>query len=403
MCRCEVEEIYPVVIRMRHMSITRRSSIAAHRKIPLNSIILPPLSPTLPEHEPQLIGKVLVNKSKSGTVSSDIVMTRQNQDISQRNTEITKNGDSSRVAQLEQNIKFLQEQHALMLNGLHNEVESLKNRNRELQFQLIFANKGSTPVSSPSSSSEDDSKYKAYSSPQPLNDTPLQVEILERELGELKLQLQEAEKRNVYFSSIVDEQKKKIESFERNRDAEPSPVQADPDLARRLDDAEALIRRLRRENSDMKRDHNSYNNGRGENGYQGGSRGSGRGNRGGGEGQDRRHKGGGGNGHYRTNWFPPLHTQSYWHHGGGRSSRSPNGNGGGGGGGQAGDHQRRASANGGGVEEAVAITGAALPALNAGDRRASNNNHHHHQQQQHYSNGGGKYHRGGGGGQKKHT
>nr|CAI5825323.1 unnamed protein product [Callosobruchus analis] len=59
MCRCEFEEIYPVVIRMRHISITRRSSIAAHRKIPLNSIILPPLSPTLPEHEPQLIGKVL--------------------------------------------------------------------------------------------------------------------------------------------------------------------------------------------------------------------------------------------------------------------------------------------------------------------------------------------------------
>ncbi|VEN36237.1 unnamed protein product [Callosobruchus maculatus] len=356
-----------------------------------------------------------VNKSKSGTVSSDIVMTRPNQDVSQRNTEITRNCDSSRVAQLEQNIKFLQEQHALMLNGLHNEIESLKIRNRELQFQLIFANKGSTPVSSPSSSSEDDSKYKVYSSPQPLNDTPLQVEILERELGELKLQLQEAEKRNVYFSSIVDEQKKKIESYERSKDADPSPVQPDSDLARRLDDAEALIRRLRRENSDIKRDHNSYNNGRdrGENGYQGGSRGSGRGNRGGGEGQDRRHKGGGGNGHYRTNWFPPLHTQSYWQHGGGRSSRSPNGNGGGGGGGgnPSGDHhQRRGSANGSGCAEEppVAITGAALPALNAGagDRRASNNNHHHPHphHQQHYSNGGGKYHRGGGGGQKqKHT
>ncbi|CAH1963063.1 unnamed protein product [Acanthoscelides obtectus] len=351
-----------------------------------------------------------VNKSKSGTVSSDIVMARPNQDTpQQRNTtEITKNdaGEGSRVAQLEQNIKFLQEQHALMLNGLHNEIESLKIRNRELQFQLIFANKGSTPISSPSSSSEDDSKHKVYSSPQPLNDTPLQVEILEKELGELKIQLQEAEKRNVYFSTIVDEQKKKLESYEStsSRNAETSPsAQADPDLARRLDDAEALIRRLRRENSDIKREyHHSYNNGRdrGENGYQGGSRGSGRGNRGGNEGQERRHKGGGGNGHYRTNWFPPLHTQSYWQHGGGRSSRSVN------------DNVCRATnvgvanTNLGGPEEAVAITGAALPALGGGgDRRASNNNHHHHNnhhQQHHYSNGGGKYHRGGGG-QKKQT
>lgn len=38
--------------------------------------------------------------------------------------------------------------------------------------------------------------------------TPLQVELLERDLSELKLQMQEVESRNVYLSAIVDEQKK---------------------------------------------------------------------------------------------------------------------------------------------------------------------------------------------------
>lgn len=47
-----------------------------------------------------------------------------------------------------------------------------------------------------------------YSSPKSLNAVPLQVEILEKELGELKLQLQETDSRNVYLSAIVDEQKK---------------------------------------------------------------------------------------------------------------------------------------------------------------------------------------------------
>lgn len=35
-----------------------------------------------------------------------------------------------RVAQLEQNIRFLQEQHQSMLSCLHNEIETLRQRNR---------------------------------------------------------------------------------------------------------------------------------------------------------------------------------------------------------------------------------------------------------------------------------
>ncbi|KAJ8949344.1 hypothetical protein NQ314_008264 [Rhamnusium bicolor] len=79
------------------------------------------------------------------------------------------------------------------------------------------------------------SKYKLKSS------------ILEKELGELKLQLQETESRNVYLSAIVDEQKKKLERYERDREKERERAcQPDPELLRKLDDAEVIIRRLRR-------------------------------------------------------------------------------------------------------------------------------------------------------------
>lgn len=117
-----------------------------------------------------------MNKSKSGGVNSEIVAVSRSQDVSTHSPERPKGPDSARVAQLEQNIRFLQEQHQLMLTGLHNEIESLRNKNRglkrkqflfyiitiftsfpELQFQLVFV-KGTLP-SSPSSP-EDDTKHK---------------------------------------------------------------------------------------------------------------------------------------------------------------------------------------------------------------------------------------------------
>ena len=115
-----------------------------------------------------------MNKSKTGGVNGELVTVSRSQDIPSTSPERPKGPDSARVAQLEQNIRFLQEQHQLMLTGLHNEIESLRNRNRgndfttsefpllntvftELQFQLVFV-KGTLP-SSPSSP-EDDTKHK---------------------------------------------------------------------------------------------------------------------------------------------------------------------------------------------------------------------------------------------------
>ncbi|CAH0381993.1 unnamed protein product [Bemisia tabaci] len=43
-----------------------------------------------------------------------------------------------RIKQLELNIKSLQAQHLIMLTSLHDEIELLRQQNKELQFQLVF-------------------------------------------------------------------------------------------------------------------------------------------------------------------------------------------------------------------------------------------------------------------------
>jgi hypothetical protein len=201
-----------------------------------------------------------------------------------------------------------------------------------------------------------------YTSPKQINITPLQVEILEKELGELKLQLQEVESRNVYLSAIVDEQKKKLERYERDREKERErALQPDPELLRKLDDAETIIRRLRRENSDLRRENAGVSHFQLRDSTvtykepQKGGTNQGRGNG--------RHRGNG-SGHYRGNWFPPLHSQSFW---------------------QQGSRQER---NG-------SAEGTALPNLQSNGsnstqyqgRRGANNNHYH--------NGDGRKYRGG--------
>lgn len=56
---------------------------------------------------------------------------------------------SARVAHLEHSVRFLQEQHRLMLSSLHAEIEALRHRNRDLQFQLIFNRESSPKVVTP--------------------------------------------------------------------------------------------------------------------------------------------------------------------------------------------------------------------------------------------------------------
>ncbi|KAL0272271.1 UNVERIFIED_CONTAM: hypothetical protein PYX00_005312 [Menopon gallinae] len=161
-----------------------------------------------------------------------------------------------RVNQLEQNIRFLQEQHQIMLNGLHSEIEILRQRNRDLQFQIVFSKEGVTFVSSSSPSSDEDIQgRKIVLSPKQVNATPLQIELMERDIAELKTNLGEARTRNVYLQNIVDEQKKKLSSLENEKKVKVTTgKETNEELQEKLEDADRLIRRLRRENEEQRKE-----------------------------------------------------------------------------------------------------------------------------------------------------
>ncbi|XP_044759351.1 hrp65 protein-like isoform X2 [Coccinella septempunctata] len=320
-----------------------------------------------------------VNKTKSN-VSGELLTLSRSQEGTPRFIERSSN-ENVRIAQLEQNIKFLQDQHQVMLSDLQNEIESLRNKNRDLQFQLIF-NKTtpSSPQTPPSISSSDD-EHKIVSSPnQPTFTSSLHVELLEKSINDLKIQLQENESRNVYLSAIVDEQKKKLEKYERDRERERErAVQAEPELRRKVEEADTIIRRLQQEVNTLRREGNSsvspshyhqrenYNPQRGDSRDGHGHRDANQHRESNGHQNGTFHKNGRGNRrnnsmNYRGNWFPPLHSQNYWQGGGNRGGNQ---------------EKRNHPENG-------------LPNMNNGqhqDRRGGNNNHHH--------NGDGVRHRGG--------
>lgn len=202
-----------------------------------------------------------------------------------------------RITQLEQNLHFLQEQHQIMLSSLHHEVEILRQRNRDLQFQLVFSKGGISLLHSGSDSSpEDDIKPKALS-PKQHNTQPLQVEMLEKDVAELRAALSEANTSNAALTALLEQQKKQLEAAgTKNSEAEYDS---------KLEEAEKLIRRLRRENEDQRREmaslRASFSKSNGNTG------GSGRHANG--------RRGGGGQLHdQQQHRFPPLHSQSYWHH-----------------------------------------------------------------------------------------
>ncbi|CAL7941638.1 unnamed protein product [Xylocopa violacea] len=192
---------------------------------------------------------------------SDIVtLTERTEDLNQNVRHQTINID--RVAQLEQNMKFLQEQHQATLVALHQEVESLSQKNRDLQFQLVFS-KGSTYVPSSPSSPEDNGTgfVKPKGSPVCVNITPLQVELLEKELQDTKISLQEARTQNQYLCEIIEEQKKKLNSMEEQKTNKEPMTDEGVQVGNRLlfatslyacRDSAEVIRRLIKQNEEQK-------------------------------------------------------------------------------------------------------------------------------------------------------
>ncbi|KAK2577797.1 hypothetical protein KPH14_012003 [Odynerus spinipes] len=192
----------------------------------------------------------------------DITLTERNDGPIQTRQQ---NINVDRAAQLELNMKFLQEQHQATLVALHQEVETLRQRNRDLQFQLIFS-KGTTCVPSSPSSPEDSGNgfAKQKDSPVCVNVTPLQVELLEKDLQDIKTSLQDAKTHNHCLTEIIEQQKKNLEELEKQKKkvnvadvgiqvgSKSDPSQED--IVTRLADAQAMVKRLHRENVDQRKE-----------------------------------------------------------------------------------------------------------------------------------------------------
>ncbi|XP_008558560.1 uncharacterized protein LOC103579042 isoform X2 [Microplitis demolitor] len=218
------------------------------------------------------------------------------------------NGD--RTPQLEQNMKFLQEQHQATLVALHQEVETLRQRNRDLQFQLVFT-KGTACTNSPSSPEDNSNGF-----------VKPKIELLERDLEELKVSFNDVKKQNVHLLEIIEQQKLKLEQTAKDKEklkVNDAAIQVgettnsvNSELAARLEDAESLVKRLQRENSDQQREiatikaSSAKNSGGNRSGH-----GRGRGNNENGH-HSRGSSGDPGQSGRNSYKFPPLEGESYW-------------------------------------------------------------------------------------------
>ncbi|XP_066593885.1 girdin-like [Prorops nasuta] len=243
-----------------------------------------------------------------GGKKDGLIQTRQN------------NMHTDRATQLEQNMKFLQEQHQATLMALHKEVETLRQRNRDLQFQIVLSN-GSTSTFNGDSSLEDNSygSEKTKDSPTNLNKTPLQVELLQKDLEEAKASLKQAQTNNKNLSDIIQQQKRQLELLQAPKKIDSGVQVDDLDYEREilvnsLENVKAMTKQLKKQNIDQKREiaalransANLGNNGRGARSRESNNsynyRGHDRGPVTAGHEQSNSYK------------FPPLMTQFSWQH-----------------------------------------------------------------------------------------
>ncbi|CAH0398525.1 unnamed protein product [Chilo suppressalis] len=167
-------------------------------------------------------------------------------------------GDATaRVAHLEHSVRFLQEQHRQMLSGLHAEIEALRERNRDLQFQLIF-NKESTPkTTTPSQEETNENSEEA--------NLRREVSRLEREAAAARSEARAAEARALQLQRVFDAQAEKLRELESRTSTcscgahaaggtgitgitgavSPGAAESGAELRARLQEAERLVRRLR--------------------------------------------------------------------------------------------------------------------------------------------------------------
>ncbi|TRY70045.1 hypothetical protein TCAL_05424 [Tigriopus californicus] len=105
---------------------------------------------------------------------------------------------------LEKQIIFLKQEHQNMLRALQIEVDLLKQKNKDLHFHIVMQN-----LSSKLSESCEELKDVRV-----VQGSSHHMENLEGKIKALSVELHEVQSRNLYLSSIIEEQKQKLLEFE---------------------------------------------------------------------------------------------------------------------------------------------------------------------------------------------
>ncbi|CAF2110267.1 unnamed protein product [Rotaria magnacalcarata] len=117
----------------------------------------------------------------------------------------------SRVELLERNLRYVQHQHEITLNDLHNEIARLQQENRDLHFRMVDIRPSSA------SSRSKQRKFSIAPSIQQIDDLTQSEPVLEKRLqevqrihfeqqiNELRTRLIEAEQKNEYLMRTIDE------------------------------------------------------------------------------------------------------------------------------------------------------------------------------------------------------
>lgn len=172
------------------------------------------------------------------------------------------------------------------------------------------------------------SNFLLQGSPVCVNISSLQVELLEKDLQDTKISLQEAKNQNQYLSEIIEQQKKKLQSTEEQPSNKQPMIdveiqvenKVDPvrqDLVSRLEVTEAMVKRLRKQTEDQRKEIGTLKaasaNTSGNKGAR--SRDSTNSHRSRGSPTSTSQE-------QMPHKFPPLQSQSYWHRRGPRSGRN---------------------------------------------------------------------------------
>ncbi|XP_077298747.1 uncharacterized protein LOC143919974 isoform X4 [Arctopsyche grandis] len=253
-------------------------------------------------------------------------------------TTVSSNNDLLRsVNQLQENIRFLQAKHQNMLTRLHDEVDILKQKNRDLQFQLVFSksNSSSGLVNSASSQNEPEATKLTASVNEevsPTKEVDSNSEVyknrclqMEKELATTKAALQTSLGRTAALQALLQQHKVQEEQWAtqqcgrqaamvESRSGTEAGIDGGEEAGRlqtRLEEAERLVRRLRAETDEQRRELQSI-----KASLSAGGRGSGGGGRGGGNHRT-------GPPHQR---FPPLQAnqQPFWQQQGSSQQRENN-------------------------------------------------------------------------------